>query len=1818
MEFQNLRIISFEWIYISFILEFRMIGLFFIILSAFMLVCHGLFSSTELQALQDLYTYTNGKYWNWRSYGGQIWDFSTGVNTNPCTWQGLNCTQDLSHVAEVHLSNYQLHGVLPVSIGGFPYLTVLDLSYNILYGTIPNQIGYDEGLTKLDLSYGFLAGTIPLSIGNLLFIQTLDLSSNFLTGSIPIQLTYCTRLKSVDLYDNALTGSIPSQIQLLNNLTVFSASFNQLTGTIPSKIGGCTGTTSNSTLVLLDLQSNSLSGRIPESLYTHCVQLQSLLIANNTLHGSISQTIASATNLLHFVVAGNMLTGSLPDKLGNLTKLLVLDASSNHLIGTIPMTFARLTRLYEIFLDHNQLQGSIPCDIFYNMTNLYAMFVGDNQLTGTVPNIPYVFGKNTNALIALGLHDNYFNGTIPSSITSYTNLIYLDLDSAYFSGPIPNTIGNLVHLRVLSLFGQFLTGPIPETLYSCTNLQILLLYSNDLNGTLSSSMGNLVHLQSLYLTANHIKGHIPTTIGNMHSIKMFYLRDNELSGPIPYQIGYLNNVSTIDLSGNQLTGTIPPSLVHLKLAVLDLSSNKLHTTIPDFLSSIPTLQWLSLSNSGLYSTIPTSLSKLNKLRFLDLRRNALTGTLPQSLSFLDELNFFLISYNQLSGNISSVINHLPNLTYVNISFNHFSESFSNINFATDKLTVFVAGNNDLRDAIGTAFRESTLLQALNLANNQLTGQLTNIPPLLELQTVDLSGNQFTGTIPSNFFESERLISFSAVSNCLSGPLPIDTICKSTTLQTIALDGMFAADACQYKLLPFASNAYQAKLIDIGDLTRFKCIFNIPSLQTLHLSGNGILGSIPDDLMIGAELADLTLSYNRLTGAIPKAVTARSSWKNLDLSFNKLNGSLDNNFASPSNETNLVLRDNRLSGSIPSSLLHAEEINILEGNMFSCESNDLVTPYIDKRSLPTHDHHHEKYSCGSDFVNTNLLLWAAVVFGLLFILRVLILIHSKTKWRWLDKVCSIMAKVKGLLVGYKQISREGFKKLDAGRRQTQAINGILYIRFQLTMLYERFLTLLLGPSIESSFLKEIHGDKSLFKIIIHVEEYMKKLRDTCIELTMFAVCVLLPLYVVIGHYYNTHENSYVWDVSVAYKSGVVPAVVIFAFLLAFYAYEFGNLNYYFSLPVMMNKYFDQLHEHFRILHYYQSKNNPDVHQQITDKSNSLDETNLRNSVMSITSIGGAPKESLSEDVQNKLFASKSEKGSDSVASSGTIFWVLSLIFPDVQKKEEKRHSRIRGIFITFLCLINFIAVIVVNSYYVLAHLEVYPYYADPLITLSVVLFKLFWADIVVTGIFNTLIDESYREYQSHNSTDRLKSQFRQAKKITKAEMTVELQDELDAILQRQEEKRYSIDSLQRIKLLTFLNILNDIIIPFLVFAVVDSNCFLYIFVNQEPVDVSYQRLSCGEFHWDTDFHIDRYGNEVSSIQPVCSNKVFFTATTSYDPPFVYSYQCASSLLNTFVSIILYEYFLPAIFFPFVGFILNALGHDNKFVQFVGDVEEHVHKVKHGARGWFKYLLGYWYEEPPVTAGADAGAHSSKKQTSTPKHSHDQHEHHHEDKYKESIDEFVMSILTNISVLMTFGFAFPLLGIIVGVNVCITTIRYELIIHKCIKDANKENAEKTSTAAIRYSLTLKTLQGHNSDELNMFTVERLQLIRASIPLIFMISASFLSIFMFDILGDTIGFLQAIWILILLPLLTYLMRLLSFFYRRYMKRVDNLYEELTTEDDDEEEGEGGDADQQRRKNREFSDTNPMHDSRFESAEMMHDNEEGIRMKPINNSNT
>jgi hypothetical protein len=93
-----------------------------------------------------------------------------------------------------------------------------------------------EETTSLNLSQNELIGEIPQSIGNLINLTYLNLYSNQLTGDIPSNIGNLINLTYLDLQMNQLSGPIPTEIGNLENLIILHLNDNNLSGVIPDNI----------------------------------------------------------------------------------------------------------------------------------------------------------------------------------------------------------------------------------------------------------------------------------------------------------------------------------------------------------------------------------------------------------------------------------------------------------------------------------------------------------------------------------------------------------------------------------------------------------------------------------------------------------------------------------------------------------------------------------------------------------------------------------------------------------------------------------------------------------------------------------------------------------------------------------------------------------------------------------------------------------------------------------------------------------------------------------------------------------------------------------------------------------------------------------------------------------------------------------------------------------------------------------------------------------------------------------------------------------------------------------------------------------------------------------------------------------------------------------------------------------------------------------------------------------------------------------------------------------------------------------------------
>ncbi|XP_028091065.1 putative receptor like protein 25 [Camellia sinensis] len=147
----------------------------------------------------------------------------------------------------------------------------------------------------------------------------------------------------------------------------------------------------------------------------------------------------------------------------------------------------------------------------------------------------------------------------------------------------------------------------------------------------------------------------------------------------------------------------------------------------------------------------------------------------------------------------------------------------------------------------------------------------------------MSYNEFTGTLPSKFFESMPSMMVDDEDKSSLNYMHNDYAYYSVTIMNTGLEMKLVRIITIFKAVDFSHNKLDGNIpISIGRLK---------ALVVLNFSGNGFTGSIPLSLVNLTELESLDLSQNKLSGKIPQQLTSLTFFEVFDVSQNKLTGKI---------------------------------------------------------------------------------------------------------------------------------------------------------------------------------------------------------------------------------------------------------------------------------------------------------------------------------------------------------------------------------------------------------------------------------------------------------------------------------------------------------------------------------------------------------------------------------------------------------------------------------------------------------------------------------------------------------------------------------------------------------------------------------------------------------------------------------------------------------------------------------------------------------------------------------------------------------------
>lgn len=566
-----------------------------------------------------------------------------------------------------------------------------------------------------------------------------------------------------------------------------------------------------------------------------------------------------------------------------------------------------------------------------------------------------------------------------------------------------------------------------------------------------------------------------------------------------------------------------------------------------------------LGNNKITGSIPSFFGNFRFLEVIDIKSASLKGTIP-AFTLCQQLSQIRLDNNSLSGTLPSGISSLQKLA------------------------------------------------TLTLTNNALSGNiygLVNGTTQSGLLTVDLSMNQFTGTIPSELFEAASLQTIALMKNCLGGSIPA-SICEASDLEVVILDGLASAAPCRELILPFGlSTAYYSKTRLQGTLP--SCMWNMSLLSTLQVSGNGLRGNLNGVVIPHySQLSNLVLASNEFSGVIPSSIL-RWPFQTLDLSENQFMGTieaLDNvsEFAL-SGQGQLNLNVNRLSGNIPSDLKNSYSgMNILTGNLFQCN----------KYTLPSKDVAANSYTCGSNELEQATIASSSFIACVIFSLGVVwfyrTYVNSSAQIpsspqsnfsvdQWIEMSRFTMSPNPATEIISEShdpaFANNSFRSGDAAppRRQSFIVDwsksnqdsesgdgGTFNESFDITSLraqyHKRTKTVSWGDQIER-FNRHFNEylDNKLDQLIYAatgwrmVDERIKtmqnlyrftrllqQLRQLNIFLSLSFLVIVFPMYISLsvsinGRSYSTHTYQYGWKATAAFLSGTTPSIMLMTTWLA---------------------------------------------------------------------------------------------------------------------------------------------------------------------------------------------------------------------------------------------------------------------------------------------------------------------------------------------------------------------------------------------------------------------------------------------------------------------------------------------------------------------------------------------------------------------------------------------------------------------------------------------------------------------------------------------
>ena len=489
--------------------------------------------------------------------------------------------------------------------------------------------------------------------------------------------------------------------------------------TLPTEIGDLAELTD------LRINSNKLTGELPESLYG-LEKLEKLYFQNDNLTGGLSAGLGKLTNLTELYVDRNAnMTGGIPPEIGNLKKLMRLNISQSGIGGAIPAELGQCDALLQFMAFKTNLSGELP-DI-WDMPVLQTVMLHTNPgLTGPLPSsLSKMKPLESGTAPSIQIYDCNLTGSIPASFANLpenTKQVYVQGNK--MSGTIPAVVA--AHKSFSNWKwdpqqeGYGLTiAPAPSR--QLDSLALVAIYNASDGANWAKNKWELDKPIDTWSA-------VTVTDGRVTALKLSTSGVIAKDWTLPAEIGDLTELTDLRVNSNKLTGELPETLFELtKLQKLYFQNDNLTGKLPASLSKLTNLSELYIDrNKNLGGTLPEDIGKLTALTSINISQTAIGGSIPQSLSQCTSLKNLMAWGNNLSGEIPDFWDQLPNIGVLQLY-----------------------GNPGITGPIPASMGSLKAATGIQLKECNLTG---NIPAsfggLTKCGNLQLNGNKLSGVIPA--------------------------------------------------------------------------------------------------------------------------------------------------------------------------------------------------------------------------------------------------------------------------------------------------------------------------------------------------------------------------------------------------------------------------------------------------------------------------------------------------------------------------------------------------------------------------------------------------------------------------------------------------------------------------------------------------------------------------------------------------------------------------------------------------------------------------------------------------------------------------------------------------------------------------------------------------------------------------------------------------------------------------------------------------------------------------------------------------------------